>query len=139
MHLRDTMDAVKHTHCAIPLRVYLKKKLINIEDISDILNGALVELHFELHHFEIAAKNLHSFNANIEQIMVLQPGESCPATVYKHHAAEDGLVRMNPTLAALQDEAESGEFQLGLQLFPFINCLQGFIRFTIYVYFTLTL
>ena len=28
---------------------------------------------------------------------------------------------------------------IGLQLFSFINCLQGFIRFTIYVYFTLTL
>ena len=105
------MHAIKHTHHTVPLCIYLKKKLINIEDISDILDGALVKLHFELRHFEIAAKNLHLFNANIKQIMVLQLGEICPATVYKHHAAKDGSVRMNPTLAALQDEAESGEFQ----------------------------
>ena len=55
-------------------------------------------------------KNLHLFNATIEQIMVLQPGESCPVTVYKCQAAEEGPIWVNPMLAALQDEAGSGEF-----------------------------
>ena len=108
-HLRATMETVKHTHHAVPLRVYIKKKLIGIKNVMDVLDGALVEIHFELRHFEIAVKNLHSFNANIEQIMVLQQGESRPATVYKRQAAEEGLIRVNPTLAALQDEGSSGK------------------------------
>lgn len=109
-HLCSTMETVKHTHRAIPLRVYTKKKLISIEHVPEVLSGALIELHFELRHFEIAAKKLHLFNGTIEQIMVLQPGQSRPATIYKRHTAEEGPIRMNPTLAALQDEAPSGVY-----------------------------
>ena len=102
---------MKHSHRAVPLHVYVKKKLIGVEDVPDILSGALVELHFELRHFEIATKDLHSFNGNIEQIMVLQPSQPRPATVFKRHTAEEGPIRMNPALAAIQDEAQSGKLR----------------------------
>ena len=86
------METVKHTHHAVLLCMYIKKKLIGIENVMDVLDGMLVELHFELCDFEIAVKNLHLFNATIEQILVLQPGESCPVTVYKCQAAEEGPI-----------------------------------------------
>ena len=98
------LDRIKTSHRAVPLRVFVDKKLIAPDDVCNVLTGALIELHFELYHFAIQAKDIHSFNAKIEQVMVLQPGQTRPDTIYKRSSAEEGPIRMNPALAALLDE-----------------------------------
>ncbi|KAN0130933.1 hypothetical protein V8E53_011311 [Lactarius tabidus] len=107
LELRDTMDKIRHTHRAVPLRVFLNEKLIDVDHVMDVLVGALIEMHFELRHYAIQGSTppLDSFNANIEQIMVLQPGEARPPTAYKQSTEDDGPIRRNPLLAALQHDS----------------------------------
>ncbi|KAN0136342.1 hypothetical protein V8E53_005710 [Lactarius tabidus] len=94
LELHDTFNKIKHTHCTVPLWVFLHEKLIDVDNVLDILTGVLIEIHFELCHYTIKGKDpaLDSFNANIEQIMILQPGESHPATAHKRSTEEDGPI-----------------------------------------------
>lgn len=64
-----------------------------------MVRGALVELHFELHHYSIRKSGQDSFNASIEQITVLRPGEARPATAYKRKNPRDGPIRIIPSIA----------------------------------------
>jgi hypothetical protein len=104
LKLCKTLDKIKHTHHAVPLRVFVDEKKIGMDDVTEMLMGALTEIHFELRHYAIKGKDVDSFNGNVEQIMVLQPGIACPATAYKRSTSEDGPIRMNPLLATLQHE-----------------------------------
>ncbi len=54
--------------------------------------GAVVELHFELHHFCIKPKKLDSFNATIEQVLILKKGNTLTSTRYKRKNVRDGKV-----------------------------------------------
>ena len=85
--------------------MFVEKRLIPPNDICNILAGALFNLHFELYHYSIRSKDIDSFNAKIEQLMVLQPGKTQPDTIYKCSMAKEGPIRMNPALAAILDEA----------------------------------
>lgn len=58
-----------------------------------------MEVHFELRHFFIATDSYDSFNASIEQILVLQPGQAPPDTPYKRKHVRDGPILLNPTPA----------------------------------------
>ena len=102
--MQNKLELIKKTHRAVPLRVFVEKRLISPNDICNVLAGALVDLHFELYHYSIRSKNVDSFNAKIEQVMVLQPGESRPDTIYKRSMAEDGPIWMNPALATVLDD-----------------------------------
>lgn len=102
--MQNKLELIKKTHRAVPLCVFVEKRLIPPDDICNVLAGALVDLHFELYHYSIHSKDVDSFNAKIEQVMVLQPGESRPDTIYKRSTAEDGPICMNPALAAVLDD-----------------------------------
>ena len=65
---------------------------------NSAIKGALVELHFELHHFPIRKVAQDSFNATIEQIIVLRPGEARPMTAYKRKNPCVGLILAQLTL-----------------------------------------
>jgi hypothetical protein len=124
-HFRETMDKIKHTHRAIPLRVFIDDKLTAVNDITNVLTGALIEIHFELRHYAIKGTTtpLDSFNANIEQIIIIQPGEARPPTAYKRSTDEDGPIRMNPIPPALQHESVSTG-----QLIGWISIYSHFVR-----------
>lgn len=92
------LDCIKSSHQAVPLHIFVEMRLIAPVDICNVLTGALIELHFKLYHFSIRGKNIDSFNVKIEQVMVLQPGKTCPDTIYKRSTAEEGPIHMNPML-----------------------------------------
>ena len=100
--LRKELDALKYDFRAVPLRVYVGDRFVEPVDVNDTIRGALVEVHFELRHFFIAPDSYDSFNATIEQILVLQPGEAPPDTPYKRKNVRDGPIRLNPTPAQQQ-------------------------------------
>lgn len=100
--MRVELDALKHEFFARPLRVYRSNQFVEPSNVEDTIRGALVEVHFTLHHYFISSDSYNSFNGVIEQILVLQPGELPPQTVYKHKNVREGPIRMNPTLAAHQ-------------------------------------
>jgi hypothetical protein len=103
--LRDELDVLKYEYRAKPLRVYVKDKFVEPTDVNDTIRGALVEVHFELHHYFISSDAYDSFNGVIEQILVLQPGKAPPETPYKRKNVRDGPIRMNPMLTVQHHSA----------------------------------
>jgi hypothetical protein len=57
VNFHDTMDQIKHTHCAVHLQELFNDKLVTVNNITNILTGALIEIHFELHHYAIHGSN----------------------------------------------------------------------------------
>ena len=94
--LRGELDRIKFEYRAVPLPVYVNDKFVEPVNVNSAIKGALVELHFELHHFPIRKVAQDSFNATIEQIIVLRPGEARPMTAYKRKNP-----RVGPILAQL--------------------------------------
>lgn len=103
------LDDIKLTHRAVPLPVFVGSKPIGIHDTSDVLHGAVIELQFELLHFPIAQKNLDSFNASIQQIQVLRPGESRPATAFKRQNLDEGPINVTESDPLRNIDAPSAE------------------------------
>ena len=83
---------------AVPLPVYVNEKFVEPTNVNNVIKGALVELHFELHHFAIRRAALDSFNATIEQIIVLRPGEARPMTAYKRKNPRIGPIHVKLTV-----------------------------------------
>ena len=77
------LDDIKLTHRAMPLRVFLNGKPVPISKTNDVMEGAMVEIQFELLHFPIGTQKKYSFNACVQQVQILQPGENRPATAFK--------------------------------------------------------
>ncbi|KAF8256856.1 hypothetical protein EI94DRAFT_169247 [Lactarius quietus] len=96
--LREELNKIKFEYRAVPLAVYVNDTFIEPANVNNAIKGALVELHFELHHFAIRKKAQDSFNATIEQIIVLRPGEACPVTAYKRKNPRDGPIRVKVTI-----------------------------------------
>lgn len=105
--LEKELDALKYDYCAIPLCIYVNDRFVEPVDVNKTIRGALVVVHFELWHFFIAPKSYDSFNATIEQILVLQPGEAPPNTPYKRKNVHNGPIHLNPTPTQWQCFEES--------------------------------
>lgn len=74
--LQADLDKIKFDFKASPLPVYVENqnRVVQPEDVQETLRGALVEVQFELRHFHIQRENRDSFNATVQQVLVLQPG-----------------------------------------------------------------
>lgn len=99
-HLND----IKCTHRATPLCVFLNNKIVDAHDVNDILEGALVEIQFELKHFSIQTKKIESFNASIQQVQILRPGESRPPTAFKRQNISEGPIQVSESLDINENE-----------------------------------
>ena len=95
----DELDKIKFEYRAQPLAVYLRDKFIEPSEVNNAIRGALVKIHLKFRHFTIQRRSQDSFNASIEQIIVLWPGEARPATGYKQKNVRDGPIRMNPNIS----------------------------------------
>ena len=114
-NLREELDKIKYEYCALPLAVYIGNNFVEPRDVNEAIRGALVELHFELHHScnlmrGQAGQDL--FNASIEQIMVLQPGQP-RRTPYNRRNVRDGPIYLNPALALMHESGSSSQQQQG--------------------------
>jgi hypothetical protein len=77
------------------------EKFVKIQEVNDTIRGALAEVHFKVHHFPIRKHKYDSFNGDVNQIIVLQPGEASPVLPYEERKVQDGPIRMQPTIALL--------------------------------------
>lgn len=102
------LNDIKCTHRAVPLRVFLKNKLVDARRLNDILTGAVIEIQFELQHFSIHGKKIESFNASMQQVQVLRPGESRPPTAFKRQDISEGPIQVSESLDI--DEYEEPPF-----------------------------
>ena len=97
--LRENLNRIKFEYRAVPLSVYVNGRFVEPADVNTAIKGALVELHFELHHFAIRRAGHDSFNATIEQIVVLRPGEPRPTTAYKRKNPRDAPIDVKATIS----------------------------------------
>ncbi|KAH9062543.1 hypothetical protein EDB83DRAFT_2224081 [Lactarius deliciosus] len=97
-NLLPDLQEVKHEYQVRPLSVFQNDKPVKTDEVNNILKGALVELHFELHHYHIRIKesntNFDCFNATIEQIIILQTSGARPSSAYKRKNIGQGPIRM---------------------------------------------
>lgn len=90
---KSELHDIKFAYQAIPLPVYVGDRLIKTHDVPAMLSDALVEVSFELRHFCIKKKNEDSFNASVQQIVILQPGKTRPANAFKRRNVFDSPLR----------------------------------------------
>ena len=58
--LREELNKIKFEYRAVPLPVYVNEFFVEPAHVNNCIKGALVELHFELHHFAIRKKTQDS-------------------------------------------------------------------------------
>ncbi|KAH9025251.1 hypothetical protein EDB84DRAFT_1243267, partial [Lactarius hengduanensis] len=88
------LEKIKIDYRAVPLSVFKGDAFVPPEQVTDVVKGALVEVHFKLYHYHIRNKGYDSFNGSIEQIIVLQPGEIQHMSAYKRKNVEEGPIRL---------------------------------------------
>ena len=93
--LQADLNKIKFDFEASPLPVYVEGRFVQPNDVQEMLRGALVEVHFELRHFYIQKDNRDSFNATVQQVLVLQPSVARPATAYKERNLLEGPIPLN--------------------------------------------
>ncbi|KAH9018881.1 hypothetical protein EDB85DRAFT_1896964 [Lactarius pseudohatsudake] len=86
--LRSHLDGIKHEYRVAPLHVFKSNhQSVEPSNVNDVLEDSLVEIRF-------ASKMEHSFNASIEQIVILQPGVARPPSSYKRKDYQAGPINL---------------------------------------------
>ncbi|KAH9063743.1 hypothetical protein EDB83DRAFT_2601513 [Lactarius deliciosus] len=109
------LDGIKHEYHVAPLHVFKSnRQFVEPLDVNDALEESLVEIRFELRHYSFASKNEHSFNASIEQIVILRPGVARPASSYKRKDYRTGPIglRVKTARAATSISPQAGPSKL---------------------------
>ncbi|KAG2359300.1 hypothetical protein BDR07DRAFT_1415406 [Suillus spraguei] len=78
---------IKYTHRALPLPVFRDGIPISPLDINRTLDGALVEVHFEVHHWHVSGYD--SFQAKAEGIDILRDSALIPSKHYLNEAEDN--------------------------------------------------
>ena len=107
--LQVELDKIKYMFQASPLPVYVGDRFIKPQNVHAMLKGALVEVSFELRHFCIQKKHKDSFNASVQQVLILQPGKARPCNAYKRRNIFDGPVRACPAPPGSSAENSAGK------------------------------
>ncbi|KAH9017857.1 hypothetical protein EDB85DRAFT_2154896 [Lactarius pseudohatsudake] len=95
---RADLDKIKYEYCAVPLSVFRNDVFVRAEQVSNVVPGALIKVHFQLYRYHIRTKTHDSFNGSIEQVMVLQPSQVQKSLPYKRKNVHEGPIRLKPSL-----------------------------------------
>ncbi|KAG1813216.1 uncharacterized protein BJ212DRAFT_1482686 [Suillus subaureus] len=84
------LDELKYTFQADLLPLYHDGHLVEPSHAQNVINGAIVEVHFGILHWHISDFNI--FQANIEKIIILKLG-------YRHHTSNYKCLHPNDTVS----------------------------------------
>ncbi|KAI9428385.1 hypothetical protein H4582DRAFT_1782341, partial [Lactarius indigo] len=73
------LDGLKGEHRVVPLHVFNSTNFVEPVTVNEALLHSVVEVHFVLRHYYFNKKEEDSFNASIEQIVVLQSPTVAPS------------------------------------------------------------
>ncbi|KAK0451449.1 hypothetical protein EV421DRAFT_1731304 [Armillaria borealis] len=84
---QEALNALKTSYRVTPLRVFdINDNPVRVENMASLLKGALAEVHFSIHHWNIQRKGQvpqQSFSCSINQICVLKRAPPPPPSPYK--------------------------------------------------------
>ncbi|KAJ8580132.1 hypothetical protein M405DRAFT_891514 [Rhizopogon salebrosus TDB-379] len=75
---------------ACPLGVYRDTAFVEPSEVSEALEGAFVEAVFAIRHYYLRGKKFDPYQADIQQIKVIEPGASIAASGFKRRNAREG-------------------------------------------------
>jgi hypothetical protein len=75
---------------ACPLGVYRDTAFVEPSEVSETLEGAFVEAVFAIRHYYLRGKKFDPYQADIQQIKVIEPGASIAASGFKWRNAREG-------------------------------------------------
>ncbi|KAI9445341.1 hypothetical protein H4582DRAFT_2053392 [Lactarius indigo] len=90
------LDGLKGEHRVVPLHVFNSTNFVEPVAVNEALLHSVVEVHFVLRHYYFNKKEEDSFNASIEQIVVLQSPTVAPSP-YKRVHYRSALVSLSPS------------------------------------------
>ena len=94
---RSEWENIKDSYHAIPLHIFHNRKAVPMRNVKSIIEGAIVEIQFELRHFPIKNKTFNSFNASLLQVQILEPGQERPPTLFKRKNMDEGPIQLTPS------------------------------------------
>jgi hypothetical protein len=103
---KERFDQIKCNYTVNLLPVYCRERFIPPEQTSDLLNGAVAELHVSLSHNLIRkpGESFDSFNGHIRQITIHAPGAGKPTSPYKRRNVREGPHRPPPASSSTKAE-----------------------------------
>lgn len=71
---KGEFDTMKTSYMVNPLKVYVGNKFIEPQEVTSVLDGALVEVHFTVKQYWINSCTpvINSFSALVQQVIVLK-------------------------------------------------------------------
>jgi hypothetical protein len=75
---------------ACPLGVYQETAFVELGDVNDALQSAIVEMFFSIRHYYLRDKKFDTFQADMQQINIIKPGASIASSGFKRRNARDG-------------------------------------------------
>jgi hypothetical protein len=93
-------ESMKFENMAYPLRVYRGNIFVERGNVNEALTDAMVEVPFTIGHFYMREKKFDTFQHDIQQIEIVEPGASIATSGFKRRSALDGpleIVKMADT------------------------------------------
>jgi hypothetical protein len=75
---------------ACPLGVYRDTAFVEPSEVNETLEGAFVEAVFVIRYYYLRGKKFDTFQADIQQIKIIEPGTSIAASGFKRRNAREG-------------------------------------------------
>ncbi|KAG1875354.1 hypothetical protein C8R48DRAFT_769354 [Suillus tomentosus] len=66
------LDELKYHYQADPLPLYHDGHLVEPSHVNEVINGAIVEVHFGVLHWRI--RDFDTFQADVDKVVILKPG-----------------------------------------------------------------
>jgi hypothetical protein len=108
-HLVKELDRVKYDYTVNPLPVYKDEQFVLAAAVETCLNGALVEVTFNLEHYAIFKQNEiphDTFDADVLQINILKDTEVIPLSSFKLHDVHEGPMKLQKRIVQLSSAEE---------------------------------
>ncbi|KAF8463786.1 hypothetical protein JB92DRAFT_3065877 [Gautieria morchelliformis] len=95
---KERFDIIKSDYSVNVLPVYCRDEFVPPDQTTELLNGALAEVHLVLSHNHIRkpGDEFDSFNGHIRQVIVHVPGTGKASSPYKRKNVREGPVRPPP-------------------------------------------
>jgi hypothetical protein len=83
---KEKFESIKFDFMACPLGVYRETAFVELGDVNDALQGAIVEMFFSIRHYYLQDKKFDTFQADMQQINIIKPGASIASSGFKRRS-----------------------------------------------------